>query len=63
MASQKSESADVLAVLEEIKRLLAYNMLLSGASQGDIAAALKVSQPSVSRMFPNMAKRQKGKKR
>lgn len=38
--------------LESIKRLLAFGLLRSGASQGDIASALGVNQSNVSRMFP-----------
>lgn len=42
----------ILDELESIKRLLAFGLLRSGASQGDIAAALGVNQSNVSRMFP-----------
>lgn len=38
--------------LIDIKRLLMLQLLRDGASQSELAAALRVSQPSVSRMFP-----------
>jgi predicted transcriptional regulator len=38
--------------LEDIKKLLVLLLLKLGASQSEIASALGVSQPSVSRMVP-----------
>jgi len=54
MAKKKedSEAIGVLRELEDIKRLLLLALLKSGVSQADIAKALGVSQPSISRMFP-----------
>ena len=47
-----SKDAPLLAELVAIKRLLAYSLLKSGASQREVAAALGVDQSSISRMFP-----------
>ena len=47
--------------LADIKRLLAFAILRSGASQGDVAAALGVNQSQVSRMFPNGLAREGGR--
>lgn len=47
-----SDNSDIVAELVSIKRLLVLQLLKSGASQAEIAAALDISQPSVSRMFP-----------
>lgn len=53
MAKAKNGSADpVLSELVAIKRLLAFALLRSGASQKQVAAALGVDQSQVSRMFP-----------
>jgi predicted XRE-type DNA-binding protein len=49
---QASEAIGVLRELEDIKRLLLLALLRTGVSQADIAKALSVSQPSISRMFP-----------
>ena len=38
--------------LEHIKRLLMLGLLRDGVSQGELAKALGVSQPTISRMFP-----------
>ena len=38
--------------LEEIKRLLVLLLLKLGASQNEIASALKVDRSMISRMFP-----------
>jgi len=52
MPKDKSlESSALVKELEDIKRLLILGLLRTGASQEDIAAALNMSQPSVSRMF------------
>ena len=55
MATKKtdSEAIGVLRELEDIKRLLLLALLRSGASQAEVARALGVSQPSISRMFPS----------
>jgi len=47
-----SDAIGVLRELEDIKRLLVLALLRGGASQAEIAKALGVSQPSISRMFP-----------
>ena len=47
-----SEEELVLKELIDIKRLMALALLRDGAKQDEIAAALGISQPSVSRMFP-----------
>ncbi|MBI3743383.1 MAG: winged helix-turn-helix transcriptional regulator [Chloroflexi bacterium] len=47
-----SEESGILQELEDIKRLLILTLLREGASQAEIAKALGVSQPSISRMFP-----------
>jgi predicted transcriptional regulator len=41
-----------LAELVSIKRLLILTLLKSGATQGEVALALGVSQSTVSKMFP-----------
>ncbi len=64
--AKKSAAVGEEAVVKElvdIKRLMVLALLRDGASQSDIAAALGVSQPSVSRMFPGgltVAKKLKG---
>ncbi|GIW52807.1 MAG: hypothetical protein KatS3mg081_2162 [Gemmatimonadales bacterium] len=50
-----SDAIGVLRELEEIKRLLIFALLRNGASQAEVAKALGVSQPSISRMFPGAA--------
>lgn len=53
--SKKTAAADedpVVNELVDIKRLIVLALLRDGAKQDEIAAALGVSQPSVSRMFP-----------
>lgn len=50
-----SDAIGVLRELEDIKRLLLLALLRSGASQAEVAKALGVSQPSISRMFPGGA--------
>ncbi len=54
MATKSDDSAatGVLRELENIKRLLMLALLRDGVSQSEIAKALGVSQPSISRMFP-----------
>lgn len=47
-SSQPSTAAE----LESIKKLLVLLLLKLGASQSEVAGALGVSQPSVSRMIP-----------
>lgn len=48
-----SNTADSLSgELESIKKLLVLLLLKVGASQSEIASALGISQPSVSRMIP-----------
>jgi predicted transcriptional regulator len=44
--------AALLDELTNIKKLLVYELLRAGESQADVAAALGVSQPTISRMFP-----------
>ncbi len=50
--SGDSDPIGVLRELEDIKRLLMLALLRDGVSQAEIAKALGVSQPSISRMFP-----------
>lgn len=50
--SGDSDPIGVLRELEDIKRLLMLALLRDGVSQAEIAKALCVSQPSISRMFP-----------
>ena len=50
--SGDSDAIGVLKELEDIKKLLMLALLRGGVSQGDIAKALGVSQPTISRMFP-----------
>jgi predicted transcriptional regulator len=40
------------AELESIKKLMVLLLLKLGVSQGEVAKALGVSQPSISRMIP-----------
>ena len=47
-----SGASSVLQELKNIERLLMLALLRDGVSQGDIANALGVSQPTISRMFP-----------
>jgi predicted XRE-type DNA-binding protein len=42
--------------LESIKRLLVLGLLMNGASQSAIAAALGVHQSQISRMVPGLTK-------
>ena len=42
----------IVSELKDVKRLLVLLLLKLGASQGEIAKALGVTQPSVSRMIP-----------
>lgn len=58
-----SEATSVLQELEDIKRLLLFALLKSGASQAEVANALGVSQPSVSRMFPGRTAKPKAASR
>lgn len=44
--------ADLLAVAEDIKRLLILALFRSGVPQGDIGKALGISQGTVSKLFP-----------
>ena len=46
------DGSNVTKELEDIKRLLMLALLRDGVSQGDIAKALGVTQPTISRMFP-----------
>lgn len=49
----KSEISDpIQRELDSIKRLLVVLLLKAGATQGEIAMALGISQPAVSKMFP-----------
>jgi predicted XRE-type DNA-binding protein len=48
------KARDALArEVEGVKRLLILMLLRGGASQAEIARALGVTQPSISRMFPS----------
>lgn len=50
----KESDDPVIAELVAIKRLLAFTLLTSGASQIEVAGALGISQSQVSRMFPGV---------
>jgi len=52
MAKTKKVEDPVVVELDAIKRLLVLQLLLNGATQGDVAHALQVDQSVVSRMFP-----------
>ncbi len=53
MAAKKSGNPDpILEELVAIKRLLAFAIMKSGASQAQVATALGVDQSQISRMFP-----------
>lgn len=61
MAKPKPDSDDpILAELISIKRLLAFGLMKTGASQDDVAGALGISQSSMSRMFSPPGKKPKG---
>lgn len=51
-AGSDDEKSQELVELISIKRLLIFDLLRSGASQQEVAAALGVNQSSISRMFP-----------
>ena len=42
---------ELVESVEQIKRLLIFALLRSGASQGDVAKALGVTQSSISRLL------------
>jgi hypothetical protein len=42
----------VVAQLETIKRLLVLQLMREGATQGDVAIALRIDRADVSRMMP-----------
>ena len=44
-------AGEELKVLEDIRKLLVFILLKQGLKQGEIAEALGVSQPTISRMF------------
>ncbi len=48
----ESDAVGALRELEQVKRLMILALLRDGVPQGDIAKALGVSQPTISRMFP-----------
>jgi len=50
--AQDKTLASLLEEVMGIKKLMVYALLRTGESQADVAAALGVSQPTVSRMFP-----------
>lgn len=52
MAKANKIEDPVVVELDAIKRLLVLQLLLNGATQGDVAHALQVDQSVVSRMFP-----------
>jgi hypothetical protein len=51
----------LLALADDIKRLIILSLLRGGASQADIGRALKINQSSVSRLF-DMGPKPKGTK-
>ena len=50
--NQKDTNAQMIKLLEDIKRLLVLQLLTSGVQTTDIAIALDVNKSSVSRMVP-----------
>ena len=44
-------ASEELKVLEDIRKLLVFILLKQGFKQGEVAEALGVSQPTISRMF------------
>lgn len=52
----KGNEDSLVAEVESLKKLLVLLLLKLGASQAEIAGALGVSQPSVSRMIPGKIK-------
>jgi predicted transcriptional regulator len=57
--AEKSEQylKDISESLAEIRRLMIYGLVRSGASQGDVAAALGVTQQTVSNLMAKKKKR------
>jgi predicted transcriptional regulator len=52
LATTKDENERILSELESIKRLLMLGLTKAGVTQEQLAKALQISQPSVSRMLP-----------
>jgi predicted XRE-type DNA-binding protein len=50
-------ATDELKVLEDIRKLMIFILLKQGMKQGEVADALGVSQPTISRMFAKKAKK------
>ena len=50
-ANDEFDHAGIRSELHDIKRLLMLALVRQGTSQGELAKALGVSQPSISRMF------------
>ena len=53
MAKHAEPTDPIVAELTSIKRLLVSLLVRSGASQGDVAKALGITQGTVSKMFSN----------
>jgi transposase len=53
---------ELIAIAEDIKRLLIVLLLKSGASQGDVAKALGVSEATMSRLLAAPVGKRKKKK-
>lgn len=49
-------ASDELRVLEDIRKLMVFILLKQGMKQSEIAEALGVSQPTISRMFKKAKK-------
>jgi len=59
MAKQNLELDDLISEMKDIKKLLIFILIKSGASQVEVATALNVNQSSISRLFPKNSKRSK----
>ena len=54
--ANESSLGSIEKEMTAIRRLLVFALIKSGASQDEVAAALGVSQSSISKMFPNVKK-------
>ncbi len=48
----RAETSAMLSELVDIKRLLILALLRDGLTQAEVAGAIGVSQPTISKMFP-----------
>ena len=54
MMITEEQAAEILKELEMLRKLKLLELLDKGYSQGQLAQALGVSQPTISRMVPKM---------